>query len=243
MLTRTPVQNFAPYAAAKFCAACWYKFLRRTLVQNFAPHAGSKFCAVCRCKILRRTPVQNFALYTAAKFCAASPPHAGSKFCTARPLQHLDRNHIGHARQQLPSHMKLVRGSRPLPRMQYGYGNRSRPTCLAAPPATAPHTSYRTRPPHIRCTTLIITSLSNYVRRLAEFCGPHHAAHCTRSADLMISFIVVCLPGQGAKQPRVCASEGKDSRVLSVSRDRNSCKSGAGEMIDYGSGRSHASSA
>ena len=66
--------------------------------------------------------------------------------------------------------------------------------CLAAPPGTARHTVHRICSYHITCTTLIITSLSKYVRRLTEFGGPHHAAHCTRSADLMMCFIVVCLP-------------------------------------------------
>ena len=54
---------------------------------------------------------------------------------------------------------------------------------------------HRIRSCHIAQTTLIITVLSKYFHRLAEFGGPHHAAHCIRSADLMICSVVVCLPG------------------------------------------------
>ena len=104
-----------PYAGSKFCAVRRCKILRRMPVQIFAPYAGAKFCAARRFKFLRRTPVQNFAPHASSKFCAASPLHAGSKFCTARPVQNLRRNRIGHAGQQLPGHMKLMRGSRPLP--------------------------------------------------------------------------------------------------------------------------------
>ena len=53
---------------------------------------------------------------------------------------------------------------------------------------------HRIRSCHIARTTLIITVLSKYFHRLAEFGGPHHAAHCIRSADLMICSVVVCLP-------------------------------------------------
>ena len=93
----------------------------------------------------------------------------------------------------------------------YGYENRSGPTCLAAPPGTARHTVHRIRSYHITCTTLIITSLSKYVRRLTKFGGPHHAAHCTRSADLMISFIVVCLPGNWIGC--ACCAMGGDANI------------------------------